>query len=205
MIFVFHIFSFAIWKDWLHLSANEQVKKVKWAFKKVNTWNLGYSLHKVKVAQSCPLLVTVHGTLQARILKWVAFPFSMGSSLLRGRTQVSRIAGDSSPAEPPGKPENTGVGSLSLLQGIFPTQESNWGLLHCRRILYQLSYQGICSWQEGWHWFGPTLNGIKMSGFREWDWIGVLSFPFLFTRGKRCSWFWIKYRYLRDRPSCRKI
>ena len=41
-----------------------------------------------------------------------------------------------------GKPKNTGVGSLSLLQGIFPTQESNQGLLHCRRILYQLSYQG---------------------------------------------------------------
>ena len=33
------------------------------------------------------------------------------------------------------------MGSLSLLQQIFPTQESNWGLLHCRRILYQLSYQ----------------------------------------------------------------
>ena len=32
--------------------------------------------------------------------------------------------------------------SLSLLQWIFPTQESNWGLVHCRRILYQLSYQG---------------------------------------------------------------
>ena len=38
--------------------------------------------------------------------------------------------------------QNTGVGSLSLLQGIFPTQESNQGFLHCRRILYQLSYQG---------------------------------------------------------------
>ena len=38
--------------------------------------------------------------------------------------------------------QNTGVGSLSLLQGIFLTQESNWGLLHCRRILYQLSYGG---------------------------------------------------------------
>ena len=30
----------------------------------------------------------------------------------------------------------------ALLQGIFPTQELNWGLLHCRQILYQLSYQG---------------------------------------------------------------
>ena len=36
---------------------------------------------------------------------------------------------------------NTGVGSLSLLQGVFPTQGSNPGLLHCRRILYQLSYE----------------------------------------------------------------
>ena len=41
----------------------------------------------------------------------------------------------------PGK--NTGVGFHSLLQGIFPTQESNQGLLHCSRILSQLSYQGI--------------------------------------------------------------
>ena len=45
-----------------------------------------------------------------------------------------------SPWNSPG--QNTGVGSLSLLQGIFPTQESSWALLHCRQILYQLSYQG---------------------------------------------------------------
>ena len=36
--------------------------------------------------------------------------------------------------------QNTGVGSYSLLQGIFPTQESNLGLPHCRWILYQLSH-----------------------------------------------------------------
>ena len=48
---------------------------------------------------------------------------------------------ESSLSEPPGKPMNTGIGSLSLLQGIFPTEESNWGLLHCRWILYQLRYQ----------------------------------------------------------------
>ena len=46
------------------------------------------------------------------------------------------------PAEPRGKPENTGVDSLSLFQRIFPTQEWDRGLLHCRQILYQLSYQG---------------------------------------------------------------
>ena len=49
---------------------------------------------------------------------------------------------DSLPTEPPGMPMNTGVDSLSLLQGITPTQESNWGIPHCRWILYQLSYQG---------------------------------------------------------------
>ena len=49
---------------------------------------------------------------------------------------------DSLPSEPPGKPKNTEVGSLSFLQGISLTQELNWGLLHCRWILYQLSYRG---------------------------------------------------------------
>ena len=44
------------------------------------------------------------------------------------------------PSAPPG--QNTGVGSHSLLQGSFPTQGSNPGLLHCRWILYQLSHQG---------------------------------------------------------------
>ena len=39
--------------------------------------------------------------------------------------------------------QNTGEGSHSFLQGIFPTQESKQGLLHCRLILYQLSHQGI--------------------------------------------------------------
>ena len=47
--------------------------------------------------------------------------------------------GPYSPWNSPG--QNTGVSSLSLLQGIFPTQESNPGLPHCRWILYQLSYQ----------------------------------------------------------------
>ena len=98
---------------------------------------------KVKAAQWCltlcdPLNYTVHGILQARILEWVAIPFSIGSS--QPRSPALQV--DSLPAEPPGKPQNTGVGSLSLLQWIFPTQELNQGLLHCRQILCQLSYQG---------------------------------------------------------------
>ena len=84
---------------------------------------------KVKVIHLCPTLCdpmdyTIHGILQARILEWVAFPFSRGSSQPRSPT----LQADSLPDEPPGKTKNTGVGSLSLLQWIFPTQESNWGL-----------------------------------------------------------------------------
>ena len=103
------------------------------------------SFMKVKVAQSCLTFCdpmdrsipgfSVLGILQARILKWVAVPFSRGSSQPRDQTQVSCIEGDSLPSEPPGKPKNTRVGSLSLLQEIFPTQVSDQGLLHCRWIL----------------------------------------------------------------------
>ena len=66
---------------------------------------------------------------------------------MRERESVSRSAvSDSlqphrlySPWNSPG--QNTGVGGLPLLQGIFPTQGSNPGLLHCRWILYQLSHK----------------------------------------------------------------
>ena len=52
------------------------------------------------------------------------------------------LQADSLSSEPPGKPKNTGVGSLSLLQVIFLIQELNQALLHSRQILYQLSYEG---------------------------------------------------------------
>ena len=70
-----------------------------------------------------------------RILEWVAYLFSRGSSQPRNQTCSPTLQADSLPAEPSGKPKNTGVGSLSLLQRIFPTQGSNRGFLHCRRIL----------------------------------------------------------------------
>ena len=56
------------------------------------------------------------------------------------------LQADSLPAEPWGKPKNTGVGSLFLLQQIFLAQESNWGLLYCRQILYQTELCGE-AWQ----------------------------------------------------------
>ena len=65
---------------------------------------------KVKVAQPCltlchPVDYTVHGILQARILEWVAFPFSRGSSQPRDRPRSPTLQADSLPAEPQGKPK----------------------------------------------------------------------------------------------------
>ena len=87
---------------------------------------------------------TVHGILQARIPEWIVFPFSRGIFPTQGSNPgLPPLQVDSLPSEPQGKSKNTGVDSLSLLQWIFPTQGLNPGLLHCRRIPYQLSYQGM--------------------------------------------------------------
>ena len=89
-----------------------------------------------------PWTYTVHGILRARILEWVAIPFSRGSSQPRDRTQVSCTAGRFFTSWATSKSKDTGVGSHSLLQGIFQAQGWNPGLPHCRRILYQLSQRG---------------------------------------------------------------
>ena len=116
---------------------------------------LSWSESESEVTQSCPTLCdpvdcrppgsSIHGILQARILEWVAISFSRGSSWPRDRTQVSHKQADVLTSEPPGNHglyspwnspgQNTGVNSLSLLQG------SNPGLPHCRWILYQLSHK----------------------------------------------------------------
>ena len=67
----------------------------------------------------------IRGIFQARILEWVVVPFSRGSSNPGIKHRSPALQADSLPAEPPGKSKNTGVGSLSLLQQIFSTQESN--------------------------------------------------------------------------------
>ena len=59
----------------------------------------------------------------------------------------SALQADSSPAESQGNP-SSGVGSQSLLQQFFLTQESNQGVLNCRWVLYQLSYQGSPCYQD---------------------------------------------------------
>ena len=82
------------------------------------------------------------------------------------KPRSSALQAESLPVEPQGKPKNTGVCSLSLLQGIFLTQELNWDLLHCRQILYQLSSQGSqVSWGHSLilclnKWWRPHVGDI---------------------------------------------
>ena len=98
------------------------------------------------VAHQVPLSM---GILQARILEKTCIqklkntcppPGYLPNPGIEHRSTTWQV--DSLPSKPPGKPKNTGVGSLFLLQGIFPTQGLNPGLPHCRRILYHLSHQG---------------------------------------------------------------
>ena len=101
-----------------------------------------------KRSEICSVVSNSLRILQARILEWVAFPFSRGSSQPRDRTQFSRIAGGFFTSWATAKSKNTGMDSLSPLQVIFLTQEPNWDLLHCWWILYQLSYQGSPIYRE---------------------------------------------------------
>ena len=95
-----------------------------------------------------------HGLLLARLLcpwgfsrqkYWSGLPSSPSGDLPNPgiKPRSPSLQADSLPAYPQGKPKNTGVYSLFLLQQIFLTQESNRGLLYYRWIFYQLNYQGI--------------------------------------------------------------
>ena len=109
----------------------------------------GIQVGKVKVFQSCPTLCDPMDYTFREMWSWQLFP-SPGDLPNPGIEPVSCIAGRFFTTEPQEKLKYTGVGSLSLFLQIFPTQESNRGLRHCRRILYQLSYQGSpTDWKGG--------------------------------------------------------
>jgi len=78
---------------------------------------------------------------------WSGLPYPPSQDLSNPglETRSPKLQVDSLLSGPPRNPKKTGVDSLSLLQGIFPTQESNLGLLPSWQILYQLSYQGSLS------------------------------------------------------------
>ena len=85
--------------------------------------------------------------------------------------------------------QNTGMGSLSLLQGIFPTQGSNPGLPHCRQILYQLSYQGSLRILE---WVAyPFSSGSSWP--RDWTEVSCIADRFFASWATREAPYWLNY------------
>ena len=93
---------------------------------------------------SCVWLFATPWTIATRLLcpwgfsrqaYWSGYPCPHPRDLPNSRMEPRspELQADSLPSELQGKPKNTGVGSPSLLQGIFPTQESNQNLLHCSR------------------------------------------------------------------------
>ena len=155
-----------------------QLRHVLWAGKP-GVWLI--TVVAVLVAQSCLTLCntldhnppgsSVHGTLQARTLEWVAIAVSRRSSRPRDRTWISCIAGGFFTVWATGKiktlkwgeacsvmsnslwprgltspwtspGQNTMGGSCSLSRGSSQHRDQNLCLPHCRRILYQLSHQG---------------------------------------------------------------
>ena len=114
--------------------------KVKWKSNLSSFWAWKWKLLNCVRFFVTPWTHTVHGILQARILERVAYSFSSNLPNPGIKPSSPSLQADSLPAKPQGKPKNTGVSSLSIIQWIFLTQESNRGLLHCREILYQLSY-----------------------------------------------------------------
>ena len=89
----------------------------------------------------CPPGSSVHGDSPGKTTRGLPCPPPEDFPNPRTEPRSPSLQVDSLPAEPPGNPKSTGVGGLSLLQGIFPTQESDQGLRHCRQTLYQLSYR----------------------------------------------------------------
>ena len=105
---------------------------------------------KVKVTQLCltlcnPMDYTVQGIFQARMPECIAVPFSrdLPNPGIKPRSPTLQV--EVSPAEQEGKSKNTGVGSLSLLQQVFPTQESNQGLAVLNSLNFCLSIKLLIS------------------------------------------------------------
>ena len=104
-------------------------------------------------------------------------PGDLPNPRIEPRSPILQV--DSLPSEPSGKPKNTRVDSLSFLQGIFLTQESNQHLLHCRQILYWLNYQGS-SYKNL-----PTINiNRNITRFQNYSSLGKTIFQkFPFSKG----------------------
>ena len=182
-----------------------------------------FQLIRYRFKHSCPVLYLVvsnplrpHGLQPARLLclrgfsrqeYWSGLPCPSPRDLpdpgIKPRSPALRA--DSLPSEPPEKPKSTGVDSLSLLWGIFPTQGSNWGLLHCRQILYQLSYQGSPNIAVAYPSYAWCVFVFQLSSQKSVPWIPMLkSLPLWAIVVAHFSYNWTFYTLLTLLPTYMK-
>ena len=118
---------------------------------------------KVKVSQLCPTFCdpmdyTVHGILQARILDWVAFPFSRGSPQPRDQTQVSRIAGGFFTSWATGKSCQS---ARYFLPGVCISWV-NWGFEQALHVDCRLYLCGLLTFQAPWQPWTPSSESVSL-------------------------------------------
>ena len=109
---------------------------------------------------------------------WNGYPFPSPRDLPNAESECRSptLQVDSLPAEPQGKPKNTGVGSPSLLHQIFLTQEPNWDFLHCRWFF------------TNWH--------IRETLFDSYIQVNALSFCLLVYNTRRFISFIYQYSHI---------
>ena len=130
-----------------------------------------------------------------------SLPFSRGSSQPRDQTQISHTADEFFTSWATGKPKNIEVGNLSLLREIFPTQESNWGLLHVRWLLYELSYETF-----RWHWMARFEGGGGLVSRSSWTlatpWTVAHHAPLSITFSRQEYWSGLSFPSPRFEGKC---
>ena len=128
-------------------------------------------------------------------MKWSVTPSVVPNSLRPHGLQPARLLYS---WDFPGR--DTGVVCHFLLQGIFPNQALNSGLLHCRQILYQLNYQGSpCT-------YGSSLNPLNSSLIQVlvvFVWSSLKFWQKHFDRSWRCHWYIYSFsKYLLNPTLC---
>ena len=159
----------------IRVFSSESVLHIRWP----KYWSFSFSISPSNDIQDWfPLGLTY----------WIALPILVGSPPgdlpnpgIKPRSPT--LQANSLPAEPQGKPKNGGVGSLSLLQGIFPTQGSNPGLPHCRWILYQLSHKESPNGCESWT--TKKAEHQRIDAFKLWHWRRLWRVPWTARRSNQ--------------------
>ena len=137
----------------------------------------------MKVTQSCQILCdpmdyTVHGILQARILEWVAFPFSRGSSQTRDQVLVSHIAGGFftswATREAHSSPKTKSVSEISVMKATYKIAKMRIWVIYWKKewivfknMGFQVNRLGykpwLCHFTAMWHWASYLLKSLCLN------------------------------------------